>query len=250
MHSAGDFFHGGELESFQMKDHNVWELGQLCLDLSLALLLALFTAILVAPLEGVFFEEPSEALIKGRLEGDRQGHEWVESYRFFIAPPAYHYGLLHAAEQLIYDRGMSLLKLVPCLFFRCAAGTSSDCILPQTLGSDRCLLILQSRHYVGKEFVAVMLEHRRKFIINLLFDMLRRYYYGRGTTSATAPPSLILLVLYVLLVILLQEHQLIKLCEGATEPEVIADSWNIFRPCDFFLVNCIEEVLFKLVDCD
>lgn len=250
MNPAGDLFHGGELESFQMENQYVRELRELCLDFGFALLLALVTAILVATLQRILFEEPSDTFIKGRLEGDRQGHKGVECYRFLIAPPANHYGLLHAAKQFIYDGGMSLFKLVPRFFLRGAADTSCYSFLPHTLGRDRCLLVLESRHYVGKEFVAVMLEHRRKFIINLLFDILRGNYYGRGTASASAPSLLILLLLYILLMILLQEHQLIELAESAAQPEMVPDSGDVFRPCKFLLVHSIEKVLFKLVDCD
>lgn len=192
-----------------MEDEHVRQLRQLGLDLGLALLLAFLALVLVAPLERVLLEEGGDALVEGGLEGDAEGHEGVKSYRFFIAPTADHYRLLQTRKQLVDHRGVGLLILVPCDLLGSPAWIASNGCLLHPLGIGGRFLILEGRHDVGEEFVAVMLEHRRKFIIYLLFDILRGYNYGRGPASASSAP-LILLFFQVLLVVFLEENQLIE----------------------------------------
>jgi hypothetical protein len=95
-----------------------------------------------------------------------------------------------------------------------------------------------------------MLEHRREFVINFLFDMLRRNYnILLSSAAATASALLLLLLLFfkVLLVIFLQKHELIEPCEGRTQSKVVPyPRWH--HPIlEFFLIHSIEEVLFKLI---
>ena len=115
------------------------------------------------------------------------------------------------------------------------------------LGSEGGLLILEGGHYVGEEFVAVMLEYRREFIIYLLFNMLWLYYNGRLAPAPTITPATLGLLFDELLVVFLQKYELIKFGEGRAESELVSDAGYVLGAGEFFLIETIEEVLFQLV---
>jgi hypothetical protein len=72
-------------------------------------------------------------------------------------------------------------------------------------------------------------------------------YYNGLLASIPTTASAALLFFFKLLMILLEEYQLVKLCERLAEPEVVADPGNCRGSLEFFFVETIKKVLFKLV---
>jgi hypothetical protein len=103
------------------------------------------------------------------------------------------------------------------------------------------LFILQVGHNIDKEFMAVMLVHRRKPCEYFLFDVVRRD--NNNLLFVLLHPPIAICILHQHLIVLLQPHILVELGESQGESECVLDPWMVFELSILSVKKVISQLL-------